>query len=231
MPEGLTNAPVAFQRFMNDIFVDMIDVIVIIYLDNILIYSDNITKHKAHIREVLRRLCANGLFAHADKCKFHVTSCEYLIYMLSPEGLTMAPYKLQIIQGWPEPWKVKDIQSFLSFAKIYHHLIYGYSGITVPLTCLTHKGTPWHFSDEFHSAFEVLKKAFTTALVLTHWIPDTQITIETDASDYGFAAFLSIMTPDGKLHPIAFHSQTVSALELNYDVHNKELLMIFEAFK
>src|SRR5882672_1040571 len=74
MPEGLTNAPAAFQRFMNDIFADMIDVIVIIYLDDILIYSDNISEHKAHVREVLRRLRANGLFAHADKCEFHITS-------------------------------------------------------------------------------------------------------------------------------------------------------------
>jgi len=90
MPEGLTNAPAAFQRFMNDIFADMIDFIVIIYLDNILIYSNNISKHKLHIREVLHRLCTNGLFAHADKCEFHITSCKYLRYMLSPEGLTVA---------------------------------------------------------------------------------------------------------------------------------------------
>src|SRR5882724_3215035 len=109
MPEGLTNAPAAFQRFMNDIFTDMIDVIVIIYLDDILIYYNNISEHKAHVKEVLRRLHTNGLFARADKCKFHITSCEYLGYMLSPEGLTMAPYKVQIIQDWLEPWKVKDI--------------------------------------------------------------------------------------------------------------------------
>src|SRR5882724_3257753 len=112
MPEGLTNAPAAFQRYMNNIFMDMID---------ILIYSNNISKHKAHVQEVLCRLCTNGLFSHADKCEFHVTSCEYLRYMLSPEGLTMAPYKVQIIQGWPEPWKVKDIQSFLGFSNFYHH--------------------------------------------------------------------------------------------------------------
>src|SRR5882724_11335799 len=75
IPEGHTNAPAAFQRFMNDIFTDMIDVIVIIYLDEILIYSDNISEHKLHIQEVLRRLRANGLFAHADKCEF---SCHFL---------------------------------------------------------------------------------------------------------------------------------------------------------
>src|SRR5882724_9518591 len=148
---------------MNDDFADMIDITVIIYLDDIFICSDNMSKHKAHVQEVLRRLHTNGIFAQADKCKFHVTSCEYPGYMLSPEGLTMAPYKVQIIQDWPIPWKVKDIQSFLGFANFYHCFIHGYSEITVPLTCLTHKDTPWHFSDEFHSTFEALKKAFTTA--------------------------------------------------------------------
>src|SRR5882724_9987151 len=81
---------------MNDIFADMIDIIVIIYLDDILIYSENISEHKLHIEEVLSRLCANGLFACVDKCEFHVTSCEYLGYMLSPEGLTMALYKSKL---------------------------------------------------------------------------------------------------------------------------------------
>src|SRR5882724_272309 len=103
MPEVLTNAPATFQRFMNDIFTDMIDIIVIIYLDNILIYSNNIFEHKLHVQEVLCRLCANELFAHANKCKFHITSCEYFGYMLSPESLTMATYKVQIIQYWPIP--------------------------------------------------------------------------------------------------------------------------------
>jgi len=122
----------------------------------------------------------------------------------------MAPYKVQIIQDWPEPQKVKDIQSFLGFANFYRCFIFGYSEITVPLMCLTHKGTPWHFTDECRSAFEALKKAFTTAPVLTHWIPDTQITVETDTSDYTLAAVLSITTSNGELHPIVFHSQTFS---------------------
>ena len=116
MPEGLTNTLAAFQWFMDNIFADMMDINVIVYLDNILIYSDGLPEHITHIWEVLQRLRANGLFACADKCKFHVTSCEYLGYMLSPEGLTMASNKVQIIQDWPEPQKVKDVQSFLRFA-------------------------------------------------------------------------------------------------------------------
>src|SRR5882724_10566498 len=86
---------------MNEIFSDMINVMVIMYLDDILIYSDNMSQHNAHVQEVLRRLCTNGLFAQADKFEFHITSCKYLGHMLSLEGLTMAPHKLQIIQGWP----------------------------------------------------------------------------------------------------------------------------------
>ena len=206
MPEELTNAPAAFQRFMNDIFADMIDINVIVYLDNILVYSDSLTEHKRHVREVLRRLRSNGLFARADKCRFHVISCEYLGYMLSPDGLMMAQNKVQIIQDWPEPQKVQDIQSFLSFVNFYCRFIYGYSRIALPLTVLTQKGIPWNFTEECRLAFNTLKKAFTTAPVLTHWIPDTQITVETDASDYALVAVLSIMTPSGELHPVAFHS-------------------------
>src|SRR6266481_7148330 len=115
MPEGLTNTPAAFQQFMNNIFMDMIDINVIVYLDNISIYSNGLPEHITHVWEVLHRLCTNSLFACADKCKFHVTSCEYLRYMLSPEGLTMASNKVKIIQDSPEPQKVKDIQSFLGF--------------------------------------------------------------------------------------------------------------------
>jgi len=92
----------------------------------------------------------------------------------------MAPYKVQIIQGWPKPWKGKDVPSFLSFTNFYHHFIYGYSEITIQLMCLTQKGTFGNFSNECHSAFKALKKALTTALLLTHWIPDIQITVKTD---------------------------------------------------
>ena len=119
MPFGLTNAPASFQRFMNDIFSDMLDVCVIVYLDDILIYSDNPELHRKHVQEVLRRLRENGLYAGANKCTFHEDTVEYLGYILSPTGLTMDPVKVQTIQDWPEPRKVKDVQSFLGFANFY----------------------------------------------------------------------------------------------------------------
>ena len=110
----------AFQWFMNDIFSDLLDIYVVIYLDDILIYSNNMSEHHWHVKEVLKRLRKAGLYAKAEKYEFHSESVEYLGYILSPSGLTMSDDKIKIIQDWPEPKKVKDIQSFLNFANFYH---------------------------------------------------------------------------------------------------------------
>lgn len=231
MPFGLSNAPAAFQRFMNDIFSDLLDVHVTIYLDDILVYSDDPAEHTKHVREVLRRLRKHGLYARPDKCRFSSDSVEYLGFILSKDGLKMDPTKVQSIRDWPEPRKIKDIQSFLGFANFYRRFISDYSDIVVPLTRLTRKGTPWNFDDAARKSFEALKSAFTSAPVLTHWVPDRQIVVETDASDYALGAIISIQTDSGEIHPVAFHSRTFSAPELNYDTHDKELLAIFDAFR
>ncbi len=231
MPFGLTNAPVAFQRFVNDIFADMLDVSVVVYLDDILIYSNDPAEHRQHVREVLRRLRANGLYCKGSKCEFHWDSVEYLDYILSPEGLRMSEDKVKAILDWLVPRKVKDIQSFLGFANFYRHFIHKYSDIVIPLTRLTHKGTPWKFNDKCMAAFNELKQAFTHAPILTHWVPDWQLVVETDASNYAIAAILSIYLEDGEIHPITFLSRSLHNAELNYDTHDKELLAIFEAFK
>ena len=223
VPEGLTNAPAAFQRFMNNIFADMLDVCVVVYLDDILIYSADEATNREQVREVLRRLRKHGLFAKPEKCEFYKEKIEFLGYLLSPQGLTMDPAKIQVILDWPEPRRVKDIQSFLGFANFYRRFIYNFSDLTVPLTRLTCKGAPWSFGDLERSASKALKSAFTTAPILTHWIPDRPIIIETDASDYALAAILSIQLENGEIHPVAFHSRSFNSTELNYDVHNKEL--------
>ena len=110
-----------------------------VYLDDILIYSDNPAGHKKHVREVLRHLRQHGLYCKLEKCHFSSDSIEYLGFILTKDGLTMDPAKVQTIQDWPEPRKVKDIQSFLGFANFYRRFISGYSDIVVPLTRLTRK--------------------------------------------------------------------------------------------
>ena len=231
MPFGLTNAPTAFQQFINTIFDDMLDVCVIMYLDEILIYSKDMESPQKHVQEVLRQLRLYKLFAKPEKCKFHSDSVKYLSYCLSPEGLTMSPDKVTTIANWPEPCKVKDVQSFLGFANFYRQFIFNYSDVTVLLTQLTRKDAPWNFSEECRHSFNALKHAFTTTPILTHFIPDTPITVETDALDYAVTRILSITCADSELRPVAFYSQTLTAPELNYDTHNKELLAIFEAFR
>ena len=107
-----------------------------IYLDDILIYSNNMSKHHWHVKEVLKHLYKAGLYAKVEKCKFHSELVEYLRYILSPSDLTMSDDKIKIVQDWLEPRKVKDIQFFLGFAKFYHWFIFNYSDIVIPLTCL-----------------------------------------------------------------------------------------------
>ena len=206
MPFGLTNAPTAFQQFMNNIFSNLLDVCIMIYLDDILIYLNNMSKHHQHIKKVLKHLCKAGLYAKAEKCKFHSKSVEYLGYILSSSGLTMSDDKIKIIQDWPEPKKVKDIQSFLGFANFYRRFIFNYSDIVIPLTRLTRKDIPWKFDSSCQDAFNSLKKAFTSAPILTHWIPNAQLIVETDALDYALTAILSIVNKDNEVHPVAFYS-------------------------
>ena len=139
--------------------------------------------------------------------------------------------KVQVIQNWPEPRKVKNIQSFLGFANFYHRFIHEYSDIVITLTQLIWKDLEWNFSNACHDTFNNLKPAFTSAPVLTHWIPDAPMIIETDTSNYAIATIFSIILPNGEIHPVAFHSCTLTTSELNYDTHDKELLAIFKAFQ
>ena len=127
MSFGLSNAPSAFQRLMNKIFADILNVFVVVYLDNILIYLDNLTEHKRHVKEVLQCLRKYGLFASLAKCSFHQTQVEFLGFVLGPDGLQMDDSKVQVIHNWPRPRRLKDVQAFLGFANFYRCFIKNYS--------------------------------------------------------------------------------------------------------
>ena len=230
VPFGLTNAPSAFQRFMNDIFSDLLDVNVTVYLDDILIYSADPSQHAEHVREVLTRLRKHDLFCKPEKCEFHASTIEYLGFVISPDGISMDKKKVQTVLDWPEPRTVRALQSFLGFANFYRRFIYDYSDICIPLTRLTRKDIKYAFTDDCRDAFERLKTAFTSAPVLHHFDPSLPLLVETDASDYAIAAIVSHYVEDSTIRPIAFHSHSMQAAELNYDTHDKELLAIFEAF-
>src|SRR5258708_10980532 len=197
MPFRLSNAPVAFQRFINKVLRDLMDICMVGYLDDILIYSDSLEDHQDHVREVLCRLHTVGLYANLKKCKFHMDTVEYLGFILSPKGLQMDPTKVSMIQDWPKPQKVQDVQAFLGLANFYRRFIHDYSETTLPLNHLCKKSTTWHFGAEEAKAFQNLKQPFGSALLLAHWAPDLPMTVETDASDCAIAAILSVTTEDG----------------------------------
>src|SRR6266478_5572628 len=177
MPFGLSNAPASFQRFINEVLGELMDVCTVGYLDDIFIYSDSLENHQDQVWEVLQCLQKVGLYANPKKCKFHMDTIEYLGFILSPNGLQMDPSKVSAIMEWPEPQKVKDIQAFLGFTNFYQRFIHGYAELTLPLTKLCKKNTLWYFRKEEVEAFNQLKNAFTTAPVLANWSPKLPMTV------------------------------------------------------
>src|SRR5258707_11065196 len=156
---------------------------------------------------------------------------EYLGFILTPTGLHMDLMKVAAIQSWPEPQNVHDMQSFLRFVNFYCHFITDYSQLTLPLTNLCKKTTPWIFGEKETTAFRSLKNLFSTAPVLCHWEPDLSMMVEMDASDHAIAGILSVTTQDNEICPVAFFSHSLQGAEKNYDTHDKELLAVFKAFK
>lgn len=230
MPFGLTNAPAVFQHMMNDIFREHLDDFVVIYLDDILIYSKNEEEHEKHVRLVLEKLRERGLYAKLEKCLFHQSEMEFLGFVATTEGLKMDPKKVETIMSWEVPKSVRDVQCFLGFANFYRIFIKNYSQVAAPLTRLTCKDKlEWGPSAE--KAFQDLKTAFTTAPILVHPDFSKAFYLETDASDFALGAVLSQMGVDEKLHPIAFYSRKFSAAEINYEIHDKELLAIVDSFQ
>lgn len=229
MPFGLTNAPAAFQHFMNDILRDILDVYVIVYLDDILVYSKNKEEHESHVREVLRRLREHHLYLKISKCFLGVDTVPYLGMIISPQGISMDNEKVKAVQEWPQPKSVKDVQSFLGFANFYRRFIPDFSSIARPLHDLTRKTQVWAWDRTHQGAFDTIKERMSTGPVLEHPDPEKQFVLETDASGVAMGAVLSQKGIDGRLHPVAYMSHSFSPAERNYDTHDKELLAIIWA--
>ena len=231
MPFGLTNAPTVFQHMMNDIFREYLDHFVVIYLDDILVFSSNIKEHTRHVRLVLAKLREHGLYAKSEKCEFDRTSVEFLGYVISTQGITMDTRKVKTIQEWVVPTRVRDVQSFLGFANFFRRFIKGFSVIAQPLIALTRKDATFEWTTTAQKAYDLLKQAFTMAPVLLHPDPTKPFQVETDASDFAIGAILSQPDEVGVLHPVAYYSRKFTAPEINYPIYDKELLAIIAAFE
>ena len=231
MPFGLCNAPATFQSHINETLREFLDDFCSAYLDDVLIFSDTREDHERHVRLVITRLEAAGLFIDIDKCEFNTTSTRYLGLIISTDGIRMDPAKIEAILAWETPRTLKDVQAFLGFANFYRRFIHKFSRLAGPLTALTRAGCPFQWTSACQQAFDALKSSFTRDPVLAYFVPGLETMVETDASDSVIAGILSQKHADGLWHPVAYFSKKMTPAECNYEIYDKELLAIIRAFE
>jgi hypothetical protein len=225
MPFGLTNAPASFQALVNNVLRDFLDVFVIVYMDDILVYSKHDADHEGHVKQVLQKLLENDLFIDLDKSEFSVTEVEFLGSIITRNGIKMDPAKVSAIADWPTPTNLKELQGFLGFCNYYRRYIRNYSKEALPFFKYTKKGVPFAWTMEDKQTFAKLKQYFQDGPILRNYDPSKACRLETDACDGAVGAVLS-QEDKGRWHPIAFMSKKFTDTELNYQIHDKELMAI-----
>ena len=230
---GLTNSPATFQTMMDDIFEDLIlEGIVVVYLDNILIFTETLKEHWKITRRTLELLEKHKLYLRPDKCEFEKTTIEYLGVIISYNSIAMDPVKITGVTEWPAPTNKKEVQSFLGFTNFYQQFIKGFSEHACPLFDLTQNDTGWRWGETEWSAFNRLKQSVTAAPVLISPDSTRPFRIKADSSDFTTGAILSqVSAEDDKWHPVAFLSKSLSSVEQNYEIHDKEMLAIIQALQ
>lgn len=229
MPFGLTNGPATFQRHMNNILFDYLDVFCTAYLDDIIIYSEDPLEHAAHVHKVLERLEQHGLQADIRKCEFNVKRIKFLGFVVTTDGLEVDPEATECVRNWEPPKTVRGIQSFLGFCNFYRRFIRDYGKIAKPLQQLTKMSEKFDMKVEGRlEAFHKLKELVLAPECLRHYRPELPSRVETDASDGVLAGVFSQKYEDG-WHPVSFFSKTMAPAELNYDIHDKEMLAIIRS--
>ncbi|GJV02083.1 putative nucleotidyltransferase, ribonuclease H [Tanacetum coccineum] len=208
MPFGLTNAPVTFCTLMNKLLHPFLDKFVVVYLDNIVVYSHTLEEHVLHLKQVFQVLRDNELYVKLKKCYFAQDEVEFLGHKIKDGGLMMDGAKIKAIQDWEPPTKVMKLRSFLGLVNYYRRFIMGYSAISSYLTDLLKKNKAWIWDEECQAAFESLKKAVMVEPVLR--LPDVTMSFElhTDASDFAIGGVLM-----QDRHPITFESRKLNETE------------------
>ncbi|GBG67354.1 hypothetical protein CBR_g490 [Chara braunii] len=228
MPFGLCNAPGTFQHAMNRIFHDHLDKFVVVYLDNILIFSKSVEEHAQHVETVLSLLRQHKYKVNLEKCEFGRTKILYLGHEVSAEVIRPKDAKVASIRDWPRPQTVTEVRSFLGMCGYYRNFVKNYSTVAFPLTDLTRLDTPWDSSDECEAAFKRLKHALMNHEVLMVPDPQKPFIVTTDASQYGIGVVLA--QQDGKkLRPIEYMSKKMPSKKLAKSTYKRELYALYKA--
>ena len=226
MPFGLTNAPAVFMDLMNRICGPFLDKFVIVFIDDILIYSKTKSDHEQHIRQVLDLLRKEKLYAKFSKCEFWLPEIQFLGHVINDKGIHVDPAKIESVKNWQTPKTPTEIRSFLGLAGYYRRFIKNFSRIAVPLTALTHKGEPFIWDTDQEEAFQTLKQKLCDAPILT--LPDgnDDFVVYCDASGQGLGCVLM-----QRKKVIAYASRQLKIHEKNYTTHDLELGAVIFALK
>lgn len=230
MPFGLTNAPATFERLMESVMRNLQWKTLLIYLDDIIIFSKDMDTHLDRFEEVLQRLTVAGLKLKPSKCTLFAKQVEYLGHIISDKGVGMDPTKVSAVENWPTPKHVTDVRSFLGTTSYYRRHIAGYANLSKPLTMLTQKDIKFNWTETCEQAFQQLKNALVTGPILCYPDYKEEFWIDTDASNDGIGAVLyqKINEVD---RVVAYYSKQLNKAERNYCVTRKELLAVVKAVK
>jgi hypothetical protein len=226
MSFGLTNAPAYFMYLMNKVFIEYLDKFVVVFIDDILIFSKNEEEHDKHLRLVLQKLKENQLYAKLNKCEFWLEEVSFLGHIISEGGISVDPSKVKDVLSWKTLQNVSDIRSFLGLVGYYRRFIEGFSKISKPMMELLAKSKTFEWTPRREANFQELKKRFTTTPVLT--MPDMEkpFSIYCDASGQGLGCVL--MEDD---HVVAYASRQLRKHEEKHPTHDLELAAVVHALK
>jgi hypothetical protein len=222
VPFGLSNAPIVFMCLMNGIFRNYLDKFVIVFLDDILIYSKSEEEHEHHLRLVLQVLREHQLYAKLSKCSFYQEQIHYLGHIISEQGIAVDPEKIEAIRGWPTPRNVSEVRYFMGLVGYYKIFIAGFSKISHPITSLQKKGIKFEWTTECEENFNLLKELLTSAPILKIVDPNESFVVCTDACKEGLGG---VLTQNG--HVIGYESRKLKEHERNYATHDLELVPLF----
>jgi hypothetical protein len=226
MSFGLTYAPAYFMNLMNKVFMEYLDKFVVVFIDDILIYSKNDSEHEEHLRMVLQKLRDNQLYAKFTKCDFWLDEVHFLGHIISKGGIAVDLAKVTAIMDWKTPSTVLEIRSFSGLAGYYRRFIEGFSKIAKPMTSLLEKGKEFKWTEECQESFDQLRSKLMAAPVLIMADLQKNFDIYCDASRQGLGC---VLMQEG--HVIAYVSRQLRKHELNYPTHDLELAAVVHALK
>ena len=228
---NLYNEFISFQKYINNILREHLNKFYTAYLNDILIYFDNELKHEIYVKLILRKLQEADLQINIIKCKFYITQVSYLELIIIIEKIKMNSSKINIIVNWFILINVKDVQSFLDFANFYKRFIYDYSRIVTSLIHLIRKDVLFVWSQKYQIAVNILKKVFTFKIILHHYNSDHKIVIEINVLNYVFKDILFQYDENEIFHSVTYFSKKHNSVECNYEIYDKELIIIVCTFK